>query len=142
MPKIIWNKRYNVNVKKLDGQHRRIAELVNSMNDRIKAKDDSKGIVEGFTDLIEFTEGHFKAEEALMKELGYPDYKRHKKEHKDLTNLLSDIKKQFRRQPKAFVDFDYDVAKAWLVIHNDRFSVHLIHSDKGFGAFLNKKGID
>jgi hemerythrin len=141
MPKIVWGKRYSINVKELDEQHRRIAELVNSMNDRIKAHDDSEGLLEGFAELIKFTKGHFAAEEALMKELGYPDFKKHKKEHKELINLLLDIKKRFRRETKSFADFDYDVAKDWLVIHGDWFSVHIIHSDKSFGTFLNKKGI-
>ena len=35
MPKIVWSKRYSVNVKKLDNQHRHIAELVNAVNDRM-----------------------------------------------------------------------------------------------------------
>jgi hemerythrin-like metal-binding protein len=142
MPKIVWSKRYSVNVKKLDDQHRRIAELVNAINARIKAREDSEGIVEGFTDLIAFTQGHFESEEVLMKRLDYPELKRHKKEHKELVNLLCDVRKQFKRETKSLGDFDYDVARDWLAIHSDWFSVHLVHSDKDFGEFLNKKGID
>jgi len=142
MPKIVWSKRYRVNVKKLDKQHLHIAELVNAVNDKIKARADSKEIVTGFTELIDFTKSHFETEEALMKKLDYPDRKRHRKEHKELVNLLSDVRKQFKREAKALGDFDYDVAKDWLAIHSDWFSVHLVHSDKDFGAFLNTKGID
>jgi len=141
MAKIVWSKRYSVNVAKLDNQHRRIAELVNVINERINAREDSKGIVEDFTGLIEFTKGHFETEEALMKKLDYSDTKKHKKEHKELVNLLRDVRKQFRKEAKSLGDFDYDVAKDWLAIHRDWFSVHLAHSDKEFGAFLNKKGI-
>jgi len=142
MPKIVWSRRYRVNVKKLDNQHRHIAELVNAVNDRIKARADSKEIVTGFTELIDFTKSHFETEEVLMKKLDYPDRKKHRKEHKELVNLLSDVRKQFKREAKSLGDFDYDVAKDWLAIHTDWFSVHLVHSDKDFGAFLNKKGID
>ena len=142
MPKIVWSKRYRVNVKKLDNQHQHIAELVNAINDRIKARDDSKGIVTGFTELIDFTKNHFETEETLMKKTDFPDRKKHRKEHKELVNLLSDVRKQFKREAKSFGDFDYDVAKDWLAIHADWFSVHLVHSDRDFGAFLNKKGID
>jgi hemerythrin len=141
MPKLVWNKRYSVNVKKLDKQHRHIAELVNGINDRIKARDESKEIVEGFTELIELTKGHFETEEALMKKMGFSDYKRHRKEHKELVNLLRDVRKQFRREAETLGDFDYDVAKDWLAIHADWFSVHLAHSDRSFGTFLNEKGI-
>lgn len=142
MPKIVWSKRYSVNVKKLDNQHRHIADLVNGINDRIKAREDSKGIVSGFTELIEFTKDHFDTEEALMKKMDFPEAKKHKKEHKELVNLLRDVRKQFKREAKSLGDFDYDVARDWLAIHTDWFSVHLAHSDKDFGAFLNKKGID
>ena len=142
MPKIVWSKRYRVNVTKLDNQHRRIADLINGINDRIQAREDSEGIVGGFTELIDFTKDHFATEEALMKKLGYPDLKKHRKEHKELVNLLRDVRKQFKREAKSLGDFDYDVAKHWLTIHADWFSVHLVHSDKDFGAFLNKKGIE
>lgn len=141
MPKIVWSKRYSVNVKDLDDQHRRIAELVNGVNDRIKSREESKGIVTGFTELIDFTKAHFEAEEALMKKTDFPDRKKHRREHKELVNLLRDVRKQFKREAKSLGDFDYDVAKDWLAIHQDWFSVHLAHSDKDFGAFLNKKGI-
>jgi len=141
MPKIVWSKRYSVKVDDLDAQHQRMAELVNTMNDSIEAQENRDRIIDGFKDLIEFTGGHFAAEEALMKKHGYPDYKKHKKEHKELVNLLREIKKQFERESKPFSDFDYDVAKNWLVIHSDWFTVHLTHSDKDLGSFLNKKGI-
>ena len=142
MPKIVWSKRYSVNVKKLDNQHRRISELVNTINERIKAHEDGEGIVVGFTELIEFAKDHFATEEDLMKKLDYPDRKKHKKEHKELVNLLRDVRKQFKREAKSLGDFDYDVAGHWLAIHEDWFSVHLVHSDRDFGAFLNAKGID
>jgi hemerythrin-like metal-binding protein len=142
MPKIVWGKRYRVNVKKLDEQHQRIAELVNEINDRIKEKEGAKGIVTGFTELIDYAEDHFATEEGLMKKLDYPDRKRHKKEHTELVNLLKDVRKQFKREAKSLGDFNYDVAKDWLAMHSDWFSVHLVHSDRDFGAFLNKKGID
>ncbi len=76
-----------------------------------------------------------------MKEHGYPRYKKHKKEHKHLINLLRDIERQFRRESRSFSDFDYELAKDWLVIHTDWFAVHLSHSDKELGSFLHKKGI-
>ena len=142
MPKIVWSKRYSVKVKKLDEQHRRIAEQVNEINDRIKAREDSKDIVAGFTELIEFTKDHFETEERLMKKSDYPDLKKHRKEHKELVNLLRDVRKQFKREAESLGDFDYDVAKDWLAIHSDWFSVHIVHSDKDLGAFLNKKGFD
>ncbi len=142
MTNIVWSKRYSVKVERLDDQHRQMADLVNRMNDRINAQEDRDRIIEGFTDLIKFTGFHFATEEALMKEHGFPDYKKHKKEHKDLINLLGEIKRQFLRESESFSDFDYDLAKDWLVIHKDWFAVHLTHSDKELGRFLKKKGVD
>ncbi len=142
MPRIVWSKRYSVKVDELDGQHRRMAELVNDINDRINARDDRDKLLEGFSELIGFTGKHFATEEALMKKHRYPDYKKHKKEHKDLINLLQDIKKQFRRESESFSDFDYDLAADWLVIHADWFTVHLTHSDRDLGAFLHKNGVE
>jgi len=141
MSRIVWGKRYSVKVANLDDQHRRMAELVNEMNDAINENGEREKILEGFKTLIEYTGGHFAAEEALMKKHDYPDLKKHKKEHKDLINLLREIKKQFERESKSFSDFDYDLAKDWLVIHSDWLTVHLTHSDKDLGSFLNAKGI-
>jgi hemerythrin len=77
-----------------------------------------------------------------MKKLDYPGRKKHKKEHAELINLLKDVRRQFKREAKSLGDFNYDLAKDWLAMHSDWFSVHLVHSDRDFGAFLNKKGID
>jgi hemerythrin len=141
MPNIVWSERYSVKVKKLDKQHMRMAELVNTLNDSINSQENRNSVIEGFTELIKYTGDHFSAEEALMKEHGYPSYKKHKKEHKNLINLLRDIRRQFKKESKSFSDFDYDLAKDWLVIHADWFAVHLSHSDKELGSFLHKKGI-
>ena len=141
MPKIVWSKRYKINVDKLDDQHRHMAELVNVMNDKIEALDDRDAIVKGFKHLIKYTKGHFVTEETLMKKHGFPDRKKHRKEHKELVNLLLDIERQFRGKSKSFSNFDYDLAKDWLVIYTDWFAVHLVHSDKALGSFLIKKGI-
>ena len=141
MPNIVWNERYSVKVKKLDKQHMRMAELVNTTNDRINSKADRDSVIEGFKELIKYTGDHFSAEEALMKKHGYPGYKKHKKEHKDLINLLRDIDRQFKRESESFSNFDYDLAKDWLVIHTDWFAVHLSQSDTDLGSFLHKKGV-
>jgi len=141
MPNIVWSERYSVKVKKLDKQHMRMAELINTINSSINSKEHRDKVIEGFKELIKYTGDHFSAEEALMKKHGYPNYKKHKKEHKNLINLLNDIERQFKRESKSFSNFDYDLAKDWLVIHTDWFAVHLSHSDKDLGYFLYDKGI-
>lgn len=141
MRNIVWSERYSVKVKKLDKQHIRMAELVNTINDNINSQEDRDRVIESFTELIKYTRDHFSAEETLMKKHGYPSYEKHKKEHENLTNLLRDIERKFQRESKSFSNFDYDLAKDWLVIHTDWFTVHLSHSDKDLGSFLHKKGI-
>lgn len=118
-----------------------MAELINTINSSINSKKDRDDVIESFKELIKYTGNHFSAEEALMKKHGYPNSKKHKKEHKNLINLLNDIERQFKRESKSFSDFDYDLAKDWLVIHTDWFAVHLSHSDKDLGHFLHEKGI-
>ncbi len=142
MPNIVWSERYSVKVKKLDKQHMHMAELVNAINNSINLQEDRNKVIEGFKELIKYTGTHFSTEEALMKKHDYPSYKKHKKEHKNLINLLRDIERQFKRESKSFSDFDYNLAKDWLVIHTDWFTVHLSHSDKDLGAFLHKKGVN
>ncbi len=141
MSPIVWNKRYDVNVRELDEQHKQLAEFVNVMNDAVKAREDRATILKGIADLIEHARLHFSTEESLMQQYGYPDYDKHKQEHKDLLNLLSDIKGKFVKRSHSFADFDYDLADNWLVIHTDWFSVHITHSDRDLGVFLNERNI-
>jgi hemerythrin len=91
MEKIIWDESFSVGVEVLDHQHKQIVGIINRLIDEPKegfARDEVARILD---DLTKFVHYHFKMEEQLLAEHGYPDLKTQQEEHKDFRVELADL---------------------------------------------------
>lgn len=81
MDKINWSSKYSVGIGIIDEQHKRIILMINKI---IKEKDANTGsevISELITRMMQYAREHFKTEENLLIEHGYPYFEEHKSEH-------------------------------------------------------------
>lgn len=95
---IIWRDSYNVGVKLIDEQHQ---ELVVRLNDFMEACTQQKAkekIEETLEFLKTYTIGHFQDEEELMKNVHYPEYEEHKKEHDSFIQVIEQLIEQVKGQ--------------------------------------------
>jgi hemerythrin len=134
MALITWNETLEVNIKKIDDQHKRLIELINILHDSMKAGKGNELIGPILSDLLSYTAFHFATEEKLFQEYAYPEFLRHKKEHDDLANKVKAFGNDFR-SGKISVTID--------VMHflRDWLRSHILGSDKKYGPFLNNKGV-
>lgn len=98
MPLMTWNDNiFSVNIKLLDGHHKRLFDLLNTLHDAMKQMKARDVLGNVFSELIDYTVYHFKAEEELFQKHGYTmhEYAQHKKEHEDLTKTALDLKHKF-----------------------------------------------
>lgn len=91
----IWKKEFELGIKSIDEQHKKLLEIGNQINELILDYSDS---FDNFTDiynLIEelrnYTVYHFDTEEELLIKYDYSDYENHKKEHDKFIDYLDSI---------------------------------------------------
>lgn len=108
----------------LDNQHK---ELINHMNKLLKSceKSNEKRVAVNTLDyLSDYTDYHFEAEEKLQKEIGYPGYEQHKKQHdgfKQTLNELNDMLQEEEGPSDAFVKKVEKNVVDWFYIHIEGF---------------------
>lgn len=128
---IEWRDYLAVGVDEIDNQHK---ELFTRFNSLLNACDEGKGDEEvkkllGFLD--DYVATHFRAEEKIQQEYGYPDYLHHKDQHRWFTDELAKLKGQFASQGPAL----------GVVLSTNRFLVnwlieHISKMDKVLGQYI------
>lgn len=135
MPYMQWDESYAVGVAEIDAQHRRLFELVNELHDACGAGCDPAPLMRAVEEFTEYTRHHFATEEKYMDEYQYAGRDAHLEEHMACSMRAVDFFGQGLagdpRLPEELLPF----LKDWLVRH-------VRGTDRGLGAFLNKRGLD
>lgn len=123
-----WHERYSVGHAELDGQHKKLFELVNHFDDVIQMGlvDELGRIVD---DLIVDVAAHFKHEEQLLQQAGFPKLPEHKNMHADLIKQIQEVRNKMKEgghvSMKSVVRFLAD----WL-------TNHILREDMEFKPYL------
>lgn len=122
MAEIKWDPSLELGVGLVDGQHRRLVELLNELSRAVEggfAEDRTAGVLD---QLIEYAIYHFNDEEALMRRVDHPEIARHQGEHQIFRDKLEDL--TFRLDME-----DADVSAEALAFLRDWFVNHVKGSD-------------
>ncbi len=97
MPGLVLTKQYLTGIQAIDAQHKTLVGMINDLADAL-----NKGTNREFTGnilrkLIEYTESHFKIEEAMMREHEYPDYPSHVAGHRKLIKRVMTFEDMFKK---------------------------------------------
>ncbi len=84
MPAITWGPSLEVGIETIDKQHRRWVNLFNTLDEAVSAGREQAALAEALEAYLEYSEYHFKTEEALMRQakLDEEEYDFHLREHK------------------------------------------------------------
>lgn len=134
MPVITWNDKYSVGIREMDNQHKKLADIINELNDAMSLGKGKDVLGRVLSSLVDYTKTHFSAEERLMKTHGYPEYSQQKSEHDDLTKKVFDIQQKYL-DGKTMISLEVmNFLKNWLINH-------IQGSDMKYASFLNNKGV-
>ena len=93
---ISWSHDLLIGHDLIDADHQDIFETAKRLQAEIMEDEPEYSIVgEVLVELIDHTGSHFAREEALMQEVGFPDYEAHKREHTLLMQKVNDLHRQF-----------------------------------------------
>lgn len=129
-----WDASYSVGIDKIDEQHQKIIELLNSLHKAIMERDSKTVLADILNELKEYADYHFKVEEGYFAEFGYIGAESHKKEHemfasKVMSYIEENKKGELLTSLKVLNFLSY-----WLINH-------IGESDKKYSIFLKGKGI-
>lgn len=136
----VWKDEFATNVKVFDEEHKKLIQIATKLNDLVKMSDDVDvydEIMEILSEMVEYTKYHFKHEEELLKEYGYPvkELFKHIAEHK---NFLIEVEKMIEK------DIDSEQKKVTIelvVFLTDWISNHILKTDMKYREFFAEKNV-
>ncbi|HUX40306.1 MAG TPA: bacteriohemerythrin [Rectinemataceae bacterium] len=124
-----WNQSYVVNNATIDGQHRRLVDLINELADAMdegKAREALGGVL---AELVDYAATHFKDEEAIFTATSYPDAKAHHSQHVALTKQVLELREAFRSGSNVLSADTLSFLREWL-------NGHILGTDKGYMPYI------
>ena len=129
MPLINWEPRFSVGSLVLDEQHKTLIALINQLHAAMLKGAPAGEMRQVFSELVAYTESHFKAEEGLMQRGGYPRLEAHCAEHREFVRT---IRESYARLLAGKLTVSMDLLrflKSWL-------SGHILGTDQQYVPYL------
>ena len=118
MEHVAWDETMSVGVGILDNDHKRLLEMFNGLlktGVATKSKDDLVPLLEGLRD---YTDVHFRREEAFMERHGYPDLDTHKAAHRYFVDEVAKLSRELSGDHTMMLRIDLILLlKDWLIEH-------------------------
>lgn len=116
---------------RLDQDHRILFSIMERLDAYLAAPPDSKAIDALATELIAYFDTHFKNEEAVMEQAGYPDLEAHRREHAATSQRYRDIAILMREDPWT--------ARGVLVSLKEWWINHIGRADRQLAEYLKSR---
>jgi hemerythrin len=126
-----WSADYSVGNNLIDEQHKELIRMTDELYEACRKGGGAEKIsfLKAIHGSVDYVKVHFSAEERMMKEVNYPDYETHKREHEgfiaEVLRQAKEYEKNKRFVPLSFVKFLLE----WIVNH-------IARSDKKYAAYL------
>ncbi|MEZ4220608.1 MAG: bacteriohemerythrin [Polyangiaceae bacterium] len=136
MSAITWGPSLEVGIETIDKQHRRWVELFNALDAAVKEGKEESALGEALEAYIEYSQYHFKTEEALMRQanMDEEEYKFHLREHKVFRDQMTIFRD---RHSVGFLKMSPQVVEYlqhWLL-------AHVTMTDRGYIQPIKDAGI-
>jgi hemerythrin len=125
--KFEWDESYSVENEELDGQHRSLFSLANSLPESM----DKNAIRRAILAVVKHARIHFETEERMMAEIGYPGLAGHREMHNRLITKLNEV----CEQPLDSDDSTFHFKK----LLYDWITDHILHEDMGYVRFVRER---
>ncbi len=129
MNHFVWKDSFNIGVDEIDNQHKLFLDYVNECYNAA-CRDNQRRVTDAtIYDLKVYAATHFRFEEGLMKEKGYPALEEHIKQHIYFESQVVELE-------KANAGGNNRTVESLLTFLKDWFLRHILEHDKKLAAFL------
>ena len=104
----------------IDSQHRELISRINDLLFSCENRSNQSGAARLLNYLADYTDFHFKEEEAFQKEIGYPGLKEHLEKHEELRRTVQELHDMLTDEEgpsDAFVSKVAENVRDWLYYH-------------------------
>jgi hemerythrin len=116
MTMAIWNSRYETGIHAIDTQHQALFAAVNDLAESFTTGSSHDKVTHSLAFLARYTQEHFRDEEQLMREIGYPGLASHLDEHARLVEDLQRFQDKLSAGKTITMDVTIFLAD-WLTHH-------------------------
>jgi len=131
---MIWKEDYSVGVAEIDRQHKKLIDMINTLHQAMSQGKGKQVVDAVLADLVNYCATHFKAEEKLMADAGYPELENHREKHQKMTQKVLALQAEVKAGKKTITMEVMRFLEQWL-------DKHILGTDKKYGPYLNAKGI-
>lgn len=131
---IEWSEQYSVSIPKIDEQHKKLLDLVNKLHGAMASGQGKDALGTILEELIQYTDYHFKTEEAAFSRYGYSEAEVHKEQHQNLLNTANDLQKKYQKGTMLISVETLNFLVEWV-------TNHILVQDKQYVSLLKGKDI-
>lgn len=113
---LVWDDRFAIGSELVDGQHRRLFELMAMLEDASRGQSDAVVVDHAVNALYGYIRFHFADEERLMEDLGYSGLEAHRRQHDAFILAYDDLVSSYR-YADDFVTRLTAFIQNWLINH-------------------------
>lgn len=96
MSLLTWNQSMSVGHPTLDRQHQQLIEIINKLHDAMLAGQSNEILGKVLSELLQYTQSHFRAEEQIMLQNRYTELEQHQREHHAFATKAMDLRNRFQ----------------------------------------------
>ncbi|MEN8261963.1 MAG: bacteriohemerythrin [Nitrospirota bacterium] len=131
-----WTEDLSVGNETIDSQHRELFDRINDLVAAIKQKTCKYKIGDVIKFLDDYIVYHFGEEEKIMQKYRYPDYAKHKAQHKIFLDNFEKLKVELPKLEGGKKPGSYDLSVETNQVVIDWILLHIASVDKQLGEFL------
>ncbi len=132
MHNIQWKSEYSVGVDDIDAQHQRLISIINRLaqtRDEAMTSDELFAIL---SDLVDYSDYHFRTEDNYMMENEYPLFLSHRKEHLAyMKKMGSMVQSHKNKKPGLFEEMLSYLSQWW--------QTHITESDLRYARYIQAR---
>ena len=132
---INWSNEFSVGVKEMDEQHKKLIGMINRLIEEQKILTEPKTIADLLTEMTDYAQVHFRAEEYLMAEYGYDHKTQQEKQHLAFIDKTIAFYSASDLGPNILSTALLDYLRTWLI-------GHILKEDMKYKEFFNSKGVN
>ncbi len=112
-----WNDKFSVAISMIDEEHKKLIGILNKVVFTKGNNSNPEELREVLREMAKYALKHFKTEETYMKELNYPGYQNHKKEHEDFFDKTLEYFHKAGNEYRHILHELHEYLTQWLVNH-------------------------
>lgn len=131
MALVVWDDTYSIGIAEIDQQHRTMFSLVQGLHESVLAGRSASHVEPTLSELLQYCEHHFTAEESLMSVHQFPELANHRSEHRLITSQVNLFLEEQRANKPGLVNDLLEYLEDWIGIHilqhDMKYRDHLMH---------------